>query len=206
MTPRVAVAALVGTLAVAAPAASETASEPPPKGWARATFAGGCFWSLEAAFDKVKGVAATTTGYAGGSEANPTYAQVAAGGTGHAESVQVAFDPAKVSYDKLLEVFWHNIDPFDAEGQFCDRGRQYRTAIFYEGDEQRRAAEATKDALEGSSLRPAPIATQVLPLRAFYRAEPEQQDFYERNVRRYWQYRTACGRDERLKLIWGSPK
>ena len=131
---------------------------------------------------------------------------MAGGGTGHVEVVQVDFDPAKVAYDKLLEVFWRNIDPFDAEGQFCDRGRQYRTVIFYEGDEQKRAAEATKDVLEGSSLRPAPIATQVVPLRAFYRAEPEQQDFYQRNARRYWQYRTGCGRDERLKLIWGSPK
>ena len=109
----------------------------------------------------------------------------------------------KVAYDKLLEVFWHNIDPFDAGGQFCDRGRQYRTEIFYEGDDQLRAAQATKDVLERSHLLPAPIATQIAPLRAFYPAEPEHQDFYQRNVRRYWQYRTGCGRDERLKLIWG---
>jgi peptide-methionine (S)-S-oxide reductase len=197
--------ALVGLLAAACPAVSGASprGEPAPSSRARATFAGGCFWSMEAPFDKVAGVVSTTAGYAGGNEANPTYQQVAAGATGHAEAVQVVFDPAKVTYDKLLEVFWHNIDPFDAGGQFCDRGRQYRTAIFYEGDDQRRAAEATKESLERSRLLPAPIATQIAPLRAFYPAEPEHQDFYQRNVRRYWQYRTGCGRDERLKLIWG---
>ena len=191
-------------LVAAGPAAAGASPHEPAKGrQGRATFAGGCFWSMEAPFDKVPGVLGTTAGYAGGAEPHPTYQQVAAGATGHAEAVQVVFDPAKVVYERLLEVFWRNIDPFDAGGQFCDRGRQYRTAIFYEGDDQLRAAEASKERLVKSPLLPAPIATQIAPLRSFYPAEPEHQDFYQRNVRRYWQYRTGCGRDERLKLIWG---
>jgi peptide-methionine (S)-S-oxide reductase len=172
------------------------------KNRARATFAGGCFWSMEEPFDQFPGVISTTTGYAGGREPNPTYQQVASGQTGHAEVVQVVFDPAKVSYVKLLETFWRNIDPFDPGGQFCDRGRHYRTAIFYEDDEQKEAALASKESLERSGRLPAPIATEVMPLRAFYPAEAEHQDFYQRNVRRYWTYRTGCGRDQRLKQLW----
>jgi len=178
-------------------------AEPARPGKARATFAGGCFWSVEAAFDKVPGVLSTTSGYSGGKEANPRYEQVAAGLTGHAEVVQVVFDPRKLSYPKLLEVFWRNIDPFDAGGQFCDRGRQYRTAVYYEGDEQMRAALMSKESFERSGQLPAPIATEIAPLSAFYPAEIKHQDFHQRNVRHYWSYRASCGRDERLKQIWG---
>jgi peptide-methionine (S)-S-oxide reductase len=174
-----------------------------PKTQARATFAGGCFWSVEAAFDKVKGVQSTTSGFAGGKEPNPTYEQVASGRTGHAEVVQVVFDPAKVTYAKLLEAFWKNVDPFDAGGQFCDRGRSYRTAIFYEGEEQKQAAQASKESLERQGRLPAPIATEIAPLEAFYPAEAAHQDFYLRNVRQYWSYRSGCGRDARLKQLWG---
>jgi peptide-methionine (S)-S-oxide reductase len=176
-----------------------------PRPLARATFAGGCFWSMEAAFDKVEGVVSTTSGFAGGSERNPSYEEVASGRTGHAESVQVAFDPAKVTYAKLLETFWRNVDPFDAGGQFCDRGRHYRTAIFYEGDEQKQAAEASKESLERQGRLPAPIATQIAPLEAFYPAGAEHQDYYRRNVRQYWSYNAGCGRVERLRQVWGKP-
>jgi peptide-methionine (S)-S-oxide reductase len=172
---------------------------------ARATFAGGCFWSVEAAFDKVPGVLSTTSGFAGGKEPNPTYEQVASGRTGHAEVVQVVYDPAKVSYAKLLETFWRNIDPFDPGGQFCDRGRSYRTAIFSEGDEQQQAAVASKESLERQGRLPAPIATEIAPLEAFYPAGAEHQDYYRRNVRQYWTYNAGCGRAERLKQIWGKP-
>ena len=158
---------------------------------------------MEEPFDKLAGVLSTTTGYAGGNEPNPTYEQVASGRTGHAEVVQVVFDPSKVSYEKLLGVFWTNIDPFDPGGQFCDRGRHYRTAIFYEGEEQKEAALSSKESLERQGRLPAPIATEILPLRAFYPAEAEHQDFYLRNVRRYWSYRSGCGRDQRLRQLWG---
>jgi len=158
---------------------------------------------MEEPFDKLAGVLSTTTGYAGGNEPNPTYEQVASGRTGHAEVVQVVFDPSKVSYEKLLGVFWTNIDPFDPGGQFCDRGHHYRTAIFYEGEEQKEAALSSKESLERQGRLPAPIATEILPLRAFYPAEAEHQDFYLRNVRRYWSYRSGCGRDQRLRQLWG---
>ena len=174
-----------------------------PKTQSRATFAGGCFWSVEAAFDKVKGVLSTTSGFAGGSEPNPTYEQVASGRTGHAEVVQVVFDPAKVTYAKLLEAYWKNVDPFDAGGQFCDRGRSYRTAIFYEGEEQKQAALASKESLQRQGRLPGPIVTEVAPLEAFYPAEAEHQDFYRRQIRRYWTYRAGCGRETRLRAVWG---
>jgi peptide-methionine (S)-S-oxide reductase len=173
------------------------------KSRARATFAGGCFWSMEAPFDQLSGVVSTTAGYAGGTERNPSYHQVASGATGHAEVVQVVFDPAKVSYEKLLAAFWRNIDPFDAGGQFCDRGRQYRTAIFHESEEQQRAAVASKERIEAQGRLPAPIATEIAPLPAFYPAEAEHQDFYQTKARRYWSYRAGCGRDRRLEQIWG---
>jgi len=189
-------------LAVAAGLAPADAGPAPP-GRARATFAGGCFWSMEAPFDKVAGVVSTTVGYAGGTVPSPTYEAVAAGGTGHAEVVQVVYDPAKVTYEKLLQVFWRNIDPFDAGGQFCDRGSQYRTAVFVEGDEQRRAALASKDRLGKSGRLPGPIVTEIVPLAAFYPAEPYHQDYYQRNVRQYWAYSRGCGREQRLRQLWG---
>jgi peptide-methionine (S)-S-oxide reductase len=192
--------ALGGLCLLPAQAAS---AEPASKGRARATFAGGCFWCMEPPFDKVPGVASTTSGYAGGRIVNPTYEQVAAGVTGHAEVVQVVFDPGKVSYEKLLEVFWRNIDPFDAGGQFCDRGSQYRSAIYYEGDDQKRAALRSRESLEKSGRLPGPIMTEISPLEAFYPAEEYHQDFYQRNLPRYWSYRAGCGRDRRLRELWG---
>lgn len=168
-----------------------------------ATFAGGCFWCMEPPFDKVDGVYSTTSGYAGGKVKNPTYRQVSAGVTGHAEAIQVVYDPERVTYEELLEVFWHNIDPLDGGGQFCDRGSQYRPAIFFEGDEQRRAAEASKQALTDSGRLPRPIVTEITPLEAFYPAEDYHQDFYKKSPVRYTSYRAGCGRDRRLKQLWG---
>jgi len=158
---------------------------------------------MEPPFDKVPGVVSTTSGYAGGIVANPTYEQVAAGGTGHAEVVRVVFDPGKVPYEKLLEVFWRNVDPLDKAGQFCDRGLQYRSAIFYEDDDQKRAALLSREALEKSGRLPGPVMTGIVPIRAFFPAEEHHQDYAIRNVRGYWSYRSRCGRDERLKEIWG---
>jgi peptide methionine sulfoxide reductase msrA/msrB len=185
------------------PSPAARGGEPPPGGLARATFAGGCFWCMEPPFDKVPGVASTTSGYAGGRVKNPRYEQVSAGTTGHAEAIQVAYDPAKVSYEQLLEVFWHNVDPLDKGGQFCDRGSQYRTAIFYEGEAQKRAAEESKGALEASGRLPRPIVTEIVPLEAFYPAEAYHQDFYRKDPLRYRTYRAGCGRDRRLQELWG---
>jgi len=194
---------LMAAVALGLAAAPHAPASAAPKVRAHATFAGGCFWSMEAPFDQLSGVVSTTAGYAGGTERNPRYEQVASGTTGHAEVVQVVYDPAKVSYEQLLAAFWKNIDPFDPGGQFCDRGRQYRTAIFYENDEQKEAAEASKERLESEGRLPAPIATEIVRLRAFYPAEVEHQDFYQKNVKRYWTYRQGCGRDRRLKQLWG---
>ena len=166
-----------------------------------ATFAGGCFWCVEADFDKVPGVLSTTSGYTGGQVANPSYEQVSHGGTGHAEAVEIAFDPAKVSYQKLLDVFWHNIDPLAKDRQFCDHGRQYRSAIFYRNDEQRRLAEAAK--AEVAKRFKEPIATEIVPAGPFYKAEDYHQDYYSKNPIRYKFYRFNCGRDARLEGLWG---
>ena len=201
--PRFAVGLVLGALSLLGrvpPAAS--GPEPPPERSARATFAGGCFWCMEPPFDKIPGVVSTTSGYAGGIVVNPTYEQVAAGGTGHAEVVQVVFEPRKVSYEQLLEVFWRNIDPLDGGGQFCDRGSQYRSAIFYDGDDQKRAALASRESLEKAGRLPGPIATGIVPLKAFYPAEEYHQDYYIRNFRPYWSYRAGCGRDRRLRELW----
>jgi len=173
------------------------------QGLAEATFAGGCFWCMEPPFDKLAGVVSTTSGYTGGQVKNPSYEQVSAGGTGHAESVRVVYDPAKVSYQKLLDVFWHNVDPLDAAGQFCDKGHQYRTAIFYHDDEQRRLAEASKAALEASGRLRQPIVTEIVPAATFYPAEDYHQDYYQKNPIRYRFYRYGCGRDKRLEQLWG---
>ena len=178
--------------------------EPAPEGAAHATFAGGCFWCMEPPFDKIPGVYSTTSGYAGGDVESPSYQQVSAGGTGHAEVVRVAYDPKKVSYEQLLQIFWRNVDPTDAEGQFCDRGRQYRTAIFYESEEQKTAAEVSKRRLEESGRLPGPIVTEITPLEAFYPAEDYHQDFYKKSPVRYTSYRAGCGRDRRLKELWAN--
>jgi peptide-methionine (S)-S-oxide reductase len=168
-----------------------------------ATFAGGCFWCMQPPFDKIEGVVETMAGYTGGFQKDPTYEQVSAGGTGHAESVQVLYDPQKVSYARLLEVFWHNIDPTVEDQQFCDVGNQYRTAIFYHDEEQKRLAEESKAALERSKPFKEPIVTMIVPASTFYEAEAYHQEYYKKNPLRYKFYRSTCGRDRRLKELWG---
>ena len=169
-----------------------------------AVFAGGCFWCVEAAFEQVDGVTSATSGFMGGRLADPTYEQVSAGGTGHYEVVKVEFDPSRVGYAKLLDVFWHNIDPLDAGGQFCDRGEQYRSAIFYENDEQKRLAEQSKEDLVGAQRLNKPIVTPIIAATTFYPAEEYHQDYYRKNPLRYRYYRTSCGRDRRLVQVWGA--
>jgi len=172
---------------------------------AKATFAGGCFWCMEPPYDKLDGVVSTTSGYIGGRTQNPTYEAVSAGGTGHAEAVEIVYDPAKVSYAKLLDVFWRNIDPTVRNRQFCDVGDQYRSAIFYHGAEQKRLAEASKAALAKSKSFPQPIVTEIVPAGVFTAAEAYHQDFYVKNPLRYKFYRYRCGRDQRLEELWGKP-
>ena len=167
-----------------------------------AIFAGGCFWCVEADFDKVPGVLATESGYAGGKLQNPTYEQVSTGGTGHAEAVRVTYDPVKVSYEKLLDFFWHHVDPTVKDRQFCDIGNQYRTAILYQDDAQRNAAQASKAALEKSGRLPH-VYTEIAPAGTFYPAEEYHQDYYKKNPIRYKFYRTSCGRDARIGEVWG---
>jgi peptide-methionine (S)-S-oxide reductase len=169
----------------------------------KATFAGGCFWCMEAPFDKLPGVVSVTSGYTGGNLKNPTYKQVSAGGTGHAESVQVVYDPARIGYDKLLDVFWHNVDPTVTDRQFCDTGHQYRSAIFYHTEEQHQLARKSKEALETSKSFKGPVLTEISKAGDFYPAEEYHQHYYKKNPIRYKYYRTACGRDNRLQEIWG---
>ena len=171
---------------------------------ATAIFAGGCFWCEETAFEGVPGVVAVISGYTGGHVANPTYEQVSAGVTGHAESVQVVYDPGKISYEKLLDIFWHNVDPLQADAQFCDHGNQYRSAIFYKDPAQQNAAEASKAKLEEEPRFKGKIVTEIVPATTFYRAEEYHQDFWKKNPVRYYSYRTGCGRDARLKELWGA--
>jgi peptide-methionine (S)-S-oxide reductase len=170
---------------------------------ATATFAGGCFWCMEPPFEKLDGVISVTSGYSGGSEKDPTYEQVSSGTTGHAESVQVVYDPAKISYEKLLEVYWHNTDPTTPDRQFCDSGHQYRPAIFYRDATQKRLAEESKKTIEKTKRFKDPIVTQIVPFTAFYPAEEYHQHFSHKNPVRYLSYRTGCGRDRRLKELWG---
>ncbi|WP_224958522.1 peptide-methionine (S)-S-oxide reductase MsrA [Geomonas subterranea] len=169
----------------------------------KATFAGGCFWCMEHPFDELPGVVSVTSGYTGGQVKNPTYEEVSAGGTGHAESVQVLYNPAKISYDKLLSRYWHNIDPTVKDRQFCDVGRQYRSAIFYHNEEQKRLALQSKQALEKSRQLKAPIQTEIVAATEFYPAEEYHQHYYKKNPLRYSYYRLSCGRDHRLKELWG---
>ena len=176
----------------AAPAKTETA-----------TFAGGCFWCMVPPFKNLPGVVSVTSGYTGGHVPNPTYEQVSSGDTGHAESVEVVYDPSKVDYPKLLDVFWHNIDPTTPARQFCDSGDQYRTAIFYHGDTQKQQAIASRDALAKSGVLKGPIVTQIVAATPFYAAEQYHQDYYLKNELRYQIYRHGCGRDQRLKEIYG---
>ena len=169
-----------------------------------ATFAGGCFWCMEPPFAVLPGVASVTVGYTGGQTKNPTYEQVSAGGTGHAESVQIVFDPARIGYGRLLEVYWHNVDPTAKDRQFCDVGHQYRTAIFYHDEEQHRLALASKAALQRTKPFGGQIMTEVVPAGAFYPAEDYHQHYYRKNPLRYRFYRATCGRDRRLEELWGS--
>jgi len=168
---------------------------------AKATFAGGCFWCMEPPFDALDGVVSTTSGYTGGHTANPTYEQVSAGKTGHAEAVEIVYDPRKVTYTRLLEVFWRNIDPLTANAQFCDTGSQYRAVIFVHDATQRRLAEASKDAVAQRLQKP--IVTEITTASQFWPAEEYHQDYYKKNPIRYKFYRTSCGRDRRLEAIWG---
>src|SRR5881296_1709853 len=167
-----------------------------------ATFAGGCFWSMERAFDQVDGVVSVTVGYTGGHTPHPSYEQVSTGQTGHLEAVQVVYDPRQIAYERLVDAFWHNVDPTQADGQFCDHGSEYRTAIFYRDSAQHRVAAASRRALEGRFGQP--IVTEIVRARAFYPAEAYHQHFYRKNPVRYGMYRTACGRDRRLREIWGA--
>ena len=174
------------------------APAPPP---VKATFAGGCFWCMVHPFDSLPGVVSVTSGYAGGDVKNPTYEQVSAGGTGHREAVQIIYDPRRISYAKLLDVFWHNIDPTDNTGQFCDKGGQYRSAIFYYDETQKRLAEESKQAMQRRFKQ---VYTDVLPAGDFYAAEDYHQNYYKKNPIRYQFYRFNCGRDQRLTQVWGS--
>jgi len=170
---------------------------------AKAVFAGGCFWCMEAPFDAIDGVKSTTSGYIGGTTKSPTYEQVSSGRTGHAEAVQVIYDPKKVTYEKLLYVYWRNIDPTTPNRQFCDAGTQYRTGIFYVDEAQKKAALASKAELEKSKPFPGAVVTEITAAGEFTPAEDYHQDYYLKNPVRYKFYRTGCGRDDRLKELWG---
>jgi peptide-methionine (S)-S-oxide reductase len=171
--------------------------------FSKATFAGGCFWCMEEVYEKVDGVVSVVSGYTGGHLSNPTYEQVSAGGTGHTESVEVTFDPTKVTYQRLLEVFWRNVDPTTPNAQFCDHGNQYRTAIFYHDEEQRRLVDESKRAVESSKPFSQPIVTEIGPVSVFFSAEDYHQDFYKKNPVRYKFYKWNCGRSQRLEELWG---
>ena len=171
-----------------------------------ATLAAGCFWCIEADLEKLDGVLSVTSGYTGGTVANPTYKDVSAGETGHTEAVRVVFDPRVISYEELLEIFWRNIDPTVADRQFCDVGEQYRAGIFYHDEGQREAAEKSRDALEQTKPFTNPIVTEITAATAFYPAEAYHQDYYKKNPIRYSYYRKSCGRDHRLKELWGETK
>jgi peptide-methionine (S)-S-oxide reductase len=181
------------------------AAQSPPSAMttATATFAGGCFWCVEADFDKVEGVISTTSGYIGGLAVNPTYEQVVTGRTGHTEAVEVVYDPKVVSYERLLDVFWKNHDPLAKDRQFCDRGNQYRPGVFYHNEEQRALAEATRKTHQARFKQP--IQTEITAATTFYKAEDYHQDYYKKNPVRYQFYRFNCGRDARLEELWGKP-
>ncbi|MGH7230287.1 MAG: peptide-methionine (S)-S-oxide reductase MsrA [Nitrospiraceae bacterium] len=197
------VLAVLAAVVMSAGAADQAKDGP---GLEKATFAGGCFWCMEEALDKVEGVITTTSGYTGGRKTNPTYEEVSAGGTGHAESVQIVFDPAKVSYAQLLDVFWRNVDPTTPDRQFCDSGNQYRSAIFYHSETQQRLAEESRQRLEKSKPFKETIATEIVPVSEFYSAEEYHQNFYQKNPFRYKFYKYNCGRAQRLQALWGNSR
>jgi peptide-methionine (S)-S-oxide reductase len=193
---------IVAALALAASGATALATAGQDATKARATFAGGCFWCMVEPFEKLPGVVSVTSGYTGGSRVNPTYEEVSSGTTGHAESIQVVYDSSKITYERLLDVFWHNVDPLTPNAQFCDHGRQYRTAIFFHDEAQRRAAEESKRRVEAELHKT--VVTEITPASVFYRAEEYHQDYYKKDPVRYHQYRQGCGRDRRLQELWGA--
>jgi peptide-methionine (S)-S-oxide reductase len=186
-----------------APDAKRASTLAPPASGASAIFAGGCFWCIEVDFEKLPGVTAVVSGYTSGRTVNPTYAEVSAGRTGHTEAVRVEYDPARVSYAQLVEYFWRHIDPTVKDAQFCDRGSQYRSGIYPQGEEQMRIAAASKAALQKSGRFPV-IHTEIVPASAFYLAEEYHQDYYKKNPIRYAHYRKGCGRDARVAELWGA--
>jgi peptide-methionine (S)-S-oxide reductase len=191
------------TSKAAAPAAT---AKPAAPALARAIFAGGCFWCEETAFEGLPGVQSVISGYTGGTKLNPTYEEVSAGGTGHAESVEITYDPKRISYSELLDIFWHNIDPTQSNGQFCDIGTQYRSAIFYLDAGQKQLAEESRRKIETTPRRfKGKIVTQIVAAAKFYPAEEYHQDFYRKDPERYQSYREGCGRDRRLTQLWGKP-
>jgi peptide-methionine (S)-S-oxide reductase len=194
---------IAGGLAVTTAAQQTSETAPVSDGLAKATFAGGCFWCMEPPFDELDGVISTTSGYTGGDRRHPAYQEVASGQTKHAEAVEIVYDPAKISYAQLLEVFWMNVDPLTLDRQFCDGGAQYRTAIFFHGDEQARLARDTKQQLDDSGRFDRPVVTQVVDAGEFWAAEDYHQDYYLKNPIRYKFYRYGCGRDKRLDELWG---
>ncbi len=197
LAPIVLLASISGAVAQTAPSAK------PGSATAIATFAGGCFWCVEEAFEKVPGVITAVSGFIGGTVANPSYEQVMTKKTGHAEAVRVTYDPGKVSYRQLVDWFWRNIDPVDASGQFCDKGSPYRSGIFYHDAEQRKVAEETKQALVASGRFKQPIVTEITAAGPFYEAEDYHQDYHKKNANRYQFYKHGCGRVQRLEQVWG---
>ncbi len=195
-------ASLIGVAALGplAPVVAQTA----PAALETATFAGGCFWCVEADFQKVDGVVSVVSGFMGGKTPNPTYKQVVYGGTGHAEAVQLKFDPAKVTYERLVYIFWRTIDPLDVGGQFCDRGDSYRTVIFTNSEAQKKVADASKAALDASGRFKQKIATEIVAAGPFTAAEDYHQNFHVKDPGRYYSYRAGCGRDARVKAVWGA--
>jgi len=193
----VCITALALLIATSGPAAAQE------EDLARATFAGGCFWCMEPPYDKIDGVVDTISGFSGGHIPSPTYRQVVAGGTGHIEVVQVVYDPSVVSYERLLEIYWRNVDPFQTDGQFCDIGETYRTAIFVHDTEQAASARESKAMISAMGIENRPIDTRIIDFEAFYPAEDYHQDYYEENPVRYNYYRWRCGRDDRLEALWG---
>lgn len=197
--------AFVGlVMAIAAVSTTWAAGSDTGRPIAVATFAGGCFWCMEPPFDKLDGVISTTSGYIGGLRQNPTYKEVTTGKTGHTEAVEVRYDPAKIGYEKLLQVFWRNIDPLTPNAQFCDHGSQYRAGIFFHDEQQRKLAEASKEALVKSGRFKQPIVTEITAATTFWPAEEYHQDYYRKNPVQFQLYKFNCGRDRRLKELWGS--
>ncbi len=209
-TTRQLLAALIVSFSLAACGTTTTDADEPPSAQAiadgelaQATFAGGCFWCMEPPFDKLDGVVSTISGYTAGEQKNPTYQQVSRGATGHTEAVQITYDPNKISFTELLDVFWRNIDPLAKDRQFCDGGTQYRTGIYAHDATQLELAEVSKKALDDSGRFDQPVVTEIEPLDTFYPAEDYHQDYYKKNPVRYKTYRVGCGRDRRLEQLWG---